>query len=762
MHRLPLVFLLLFLAGVLPVRGQDTIRGGSITGQVIDATTLQPLQGATVRVVNSTRGAIADGDGRFTLQGLPTGPCELQITYVGYQTLIITDLVVTNVRPVPVDARMQPQSREGNAVVVRPDYFWRNSDAVTSVQTFGNEEVRRLPGGFEDVVRAIATLPGVARVSGGRNDLLVRGGAPSENLYTIDNIEVPNINHFGTQGSGGGPLSFVNLDYVQSVTFSTGGFGVRHGDRTSSTLTLDLRDGREDRVGGKGTIAATQFGLNLEGPIADRGAWLFSARRSYLDLIFRAAGFSFVPEYWDFLGKTTWRVGRSDQLSALVIVATDRVRLFNDDQDDIFDNSRILDNSQDQLVAGLTWKHLFERGYVVTTLGRTSIGFRFRQTDTLGVEIFRNESTEDEITLRTDALFLVGERYEISIGAIGRTTGFDAAILLQQPSGLLDIAPSERFTKGGLWLQTSWETSFGLKAILGGRVDYFSGIEKTVYPALRASLSQRLDEQSRLSVSGGRYFQSPSYIWLVANRENRSLKSIRADVAVLGIDRRLRDDTRIGLEGYVKFYGDYPAGRRRPWLVLANVGAGFGGAEEGFASFGLEPLASEGEGRSYGLELLLQKKLSEVPFYGAASLTWGYSYFTPIDRIERPGAYDQRVIFNLSGGYQLGDDWEAGLKFRFATGRPYTPVGADGDPGFGNQIVSQYNALRLDAAHSLDVRIDRRWEFSGWSLITYIDVQNIYNYREPQVPRWNARTRSADTPGSQIGILPSIGVSGEW
>ncbi len=761
MHRLSLVLLLLTL-GTLRVLAQDSTSGVSITGQVIDATTLEPLQGATIRVVNTTRGAIADRDGRFTIRGLATGSCELRITYVGYQPLIITDLVVTNVRPVTVDARMQTQPREGNSVVVRPDYFTRNTDAVTSVQTFGNEEVRRLPGGFEDVVRAIATLPGVARVGGGRNDLLVRGGAPSENLYTIDNIEVPNINHFGTQGSGGGPLSFVNLDYVQGVTFSTGGFGVRYGDRTSSSLTLDLREGRDDRFGGKGTIAATQFGLNLEGPVTDRGTWLFSARRSYLDLIFRAAGFSFVPEYWDFLGKTSWRVGHSDQLSALAIVALDRVRLFNEDQDDVFDNSRILDNSQDQLVAGLTWKHLFDGGYVTSTLGRTRIGYSFRQTDTAGVEVFRNESTEDEITLRTDALFLIGEGHELSVGAIGRTTGFDAAILLQQPSTRLDIAPSDRFTKGGLWVQTAWETTFGLKMIVGGRVDYFSGIDKTIYPSLRASLSQPLDELSQFSVSGGRYYQSPSYIWLVANQENRSLKNIRADVAVVAIDRRLRDDTRISLEGYMKIYRDYPASLTRPWLVLANVGSGFGGAEEGFASFGLEPLATKGEGRAYGLELLLQKKLSEVPCYGAASLTWGYSYFTPIDGIERPGAYDQRVIFNLSGGYRFSDQWEAGLKFRFATGRPYTPVGSDGDPSFGNQIVSEYNTLRLDAVHSLDLRVDRRWTFSNWNLITYIDVQNIYNFKEPQVPRWNVRTQSADTLGSQIGILPSIGVSGEW
>jgi len=742
--------------------GADTAGRASIVGRVTDATTSEPLRGATIRVVGTGRGAIADVDGRFAIDNVVSGTYQIQITFVGYEPLVVTDVVVTNVRPVAVEAALRAQARQGEAIVVRPTYFPPNAAAVTSVQTLGNEEIRRLPGGFEDVVRAIATLPGVAQVGAGRNDLIVRGGAPSENLYLIDNIEAPNINHFGTQGSGGGPLSFINLDFVQSTTFTTGGFGSRYGDRISSVVSIDLREGRNDRLGGKATISATQFGLNLEGPIGGEASYLFSARRSYLDLIFRAADFSFVPEYWDFLGKTTWRVGHSDQLTALGIVALDRVRFFNDDQDDLFDNSRILDNSQNQLVAGITWKHLFGNGYVTTTFGRTRVGYSFRQVDTLGNEIFRNESTEDELSLRSDAVLLVDERTEISLGASGRTMGFDAAIRLEQPGNLVDVSADDRFGKGALHLQLAYNFPFGLRAALGARVDYFSGVDTRFYPALRASLSQRLDPLSTLSVSGGRYYQSPSYIWLVANEDNRRLRAIETDMAVVGVDRTVAEDTRISLEGYFKRYDDYPASRLRPYLVLANVGAGYGGVEEGFAAFGLEPLESSGEGRAYGIELLVQKKLSETPYFGIASVSYGYSFFTPRDGVERPGAYDQRLIVNLSGGYRLWNDWEIGMKFRFATGRPYTPVGAEGDASFGNQIVERYNGVRLGPSHALDLRVDRRWSFARWNLIAYVDVQNVYNFKAEQVPRWNVRTQSPDTLGSQIGILPSIGVSAEW
>jgi hypothetical protein len=742
-------------------RDQAT-RVAAVTGRVIDAGTQEPVVGATVQVIDTRSGAVADAEGRFAVYGLAPGSYRVRASAVGYEPAIRTDVVVSGVRPYDLTIELRQSPALSSTVVVRPDYFQKSTEATLSRQTFSNEEVRRLPGGFEDVVRAVSTLPGVARVSNGRNDLLVRGGAPSENLFLIDNIEAPNINHFGTQGSGGGPLSFVNLDFVRDVSFSTGGFGVKYGDKISSVLDIALRDGRDDRIGGKGTISASQFGLDLEGPFSGRGSFLFSARRSYLDLIFRAAGFSFVPEYWDFLGKADYRLPSGDRLSLLAIGAIDRVRQFDRDEDDRFDNSRILDNSQDQLVAGATWKHLFDGGYLTATLGHTVVAYRFRQVDTLAEPVFTDNSTEDEYNLRLDAGLVPEEGMEITFGAQGRSIGFTSQIALSTPGSALDIAPEDRFTKGGLYAQIAQRVFDGLRVSLGGRVDYFDGIEKKFYPTARLTVSQSLGELTSISVSAGRYVQAPSYIWLAANPINRSLRSIRADAVVAGVEHLLAADCRVSLEGYYKRYGDYPASLARPYLVLANTGAGFGGADEGFASFGLEPLASLGTGRAYGLELLLQKKLSEIRCYGSVGLSYNHSFFTAIDGIERPGNFDQRVIFNLAGGYRLNDDWEIGLKFRFATGRPYTPVDSTGDPGFGHQVVSAYNTLRLPAAHALDLRVDRRWELTGWSLITYVDVQNIYNRKNPEPPRWNARLNGPDIEQNQIGILPSIGVSAEF
>jgi hypothetical protein len=469
-----------------------------------------------------------------------------------------------------------------------------------------------------------------------------------------------------------------------------------------------------------------------------------------------------VPEYWDFLGKADFRLGSRDRLTGFAIAAIDRVLFFNEDREDLLDNSRILDNSQDQLVAGLTWSHLFEAGSVKTTFGRTRVDYRFAQSDTLNNEIFSNASVEDELSLKTDARLQVGDRdSDVRFGAGVKSTGFDADIALNQTEPGLDIEVSDRFSKGNLYLQGTHRFFQRLDVSLGGRLDWYNAIDESLYPSVRASGSLDLSERLSLNVSGGRYVQAPSYIWLTANDSNQALRAVRADVVVAGLDRRFADDLKISLETYLKLYDDYPASLKRPFLVLANTGTGFGGADNGFASFGLERLTSAGEGRAYGAELFVQKKLSNTPWYGVASLSLNKSVFSGIDGIDRPSQFDQRVIFSMSGGWRITDTWEVGLKFRFATGRPYTPVDSTGDPTFGYQVVDEYLSKRLGLSHQLDLRVDKRWPFAAWNLITYLDVQNVYNRKNPSPPRWNPDTRTGEV-GDPIGILPSIGVSAEW
>lgn len=746
------------------VQGLAQTPTGTITGQVENAITFERIAGANVSVVGTTLGASADLNGEFIIAGIPVGTYQLRASSLGFAPAVIADIVVAAGRPMNVVIRLQESSIGLEEVEVQASYFQKTPDAPVSVQRLSYEEIRRSPGGFEDVVRAIAVLPGVAQAAPGRNDLVVRGGAPSENLFVVDNIEIPNINHFGTQGASGGPLSYISLDFIRETAFSTGGFGVRYGDRMSSVLTIELQDGRRDRLGGKGTISASQFGLNLNGPLGQDASFIFSARRSYLDFIFKAAGFSFVPEYWDFLGRVAYRIDRSNTLTFLAVGAIDDVSFFNDDADNRFDNSRVLGTAQRQYASGGSWRHMFSRGFSTVTLGRSYVNYSGIQRDSLLNPIFTNRSKEGETSLGADVVLQPSSTAELSVGAQVRRVTFSGSIALPSystPFGdSLGVDIQNVFStgfKGAAYAQVSQRLLSVFRLTVGGRLDHSSLIQEKNYFSPRASLEFDLSPFTMFTASGGTYRQNPSYVWLAANESNKALRAARADQYILGVEHLLQADLKVRLEAFTKHYREYPASLDRRYLVLANTGGGFGGSDENFASFGLDNLISAGTGRSQGVELLIQKKLSEIPLYGLVSISLTETKFTALDGVERSGAFDQRVLVNLTGGYRFNERWEASMKFRFATGQPYTPFNPD-----GTQDVAAYNSLRVKNAHSLDLRVDRRWNFTSWNLIAYLDIQNVYNNKFSGGVRWNAREQRAEFNDSSIGILPSIGVSAEF
>lgn len=736
---------------------------GIVTGRVLDASTLKAIPGANIIVIGETLGAAANENGDFEVQGIPPGSYVLKASAIGYDPSVQTDIIVTSSRPKEIEFRLRETVIEIEGVTVSSGYFDKDPSDATSIAKFGYEEIRRSPGGFEDIVRALSVLPGVAQASPGRNDLVVRGGAPSENLYLVDGFVAQNINHYGTQGATGGPASYVNLDFVKETSFSTGGFSSAYGDKLSSVLRIDLREGRNDRIGGKATISASQFGLNVEGPISDNMNFLFSARRSYLDFIFKAAGFGFVPEYYDLLVKTTYKIDEANSVSFLYLGAFDYVKFFNDTEDQRYDNSRTLGSDQLQYLTGISYRGLLKQGYFNISLSRNFVDYDTVQRDTMLNPIFKNISREGENALKADLVYKLGHNTELNVGAIGRFTRFNADVKL--PSFVTSFGDTllissliseEKYYKAGIYAQITQSMFHRFRITLGGRADYFNAIENDMVIAPRFSASYALDDLSSINFSAGIYYQAPSYIWLQAYPENKKLNFIRADQFILGYERQLQEDINFRAEGFYKQYSDYPTSILRPYLVLANTGAGYSGSDDNFSAFGLEPLSSGGKGRAYGAELSMQKKAANTPLYALLSLTYSKSYYTPLDGTERTGSYDQTWLLNFSGGYIFNDKWEASMKFRFATGKPYTPYNYG-----GTQEVSRFNSERLDPSHSLDLRVDRRWNFKSWSLVAYLDLQNIYNNKAAGTIRWDYRENKTDE-SSSIGILPSIGISAEF
>jgi len=245
MKFLYLAILLLFKA--ITAKPQEIT--GSVYGKVIDKFTNEPLIGANVIILGTILGAATNELGEFSINNIPPNTYQVRASVIGYNSITKTDISVMPGRPAQVNFELTITAIELESVFVQSDYFTRNPIEVGSIKGFSYEEIRRSAGGFEDVIRAVSVLPGVAQADPGRNDLIVRGGGPSENLYLIDGIPVQNINHFGTRGATGGPLSNVNLDFAGGTTFSTGGFSVLNGDKISSVLTIDFREGSKDKIG---------------------------------------------------------------------------------------------------------------------------------------------------------------------------------------------------------------------------------------------------------------------------------------------------------------------------------------------------------------------------------------------------------------------------------------------------------------------------------------------------------------------------------
>jgi len=376
---------------------------------------------------------------------------------------------------------------------------------------------------------------------------------------------------------------------------------------------------------------------------------------------------------------------------------------------------------------------------------------------------FTNKSVEAENSLKADLVYKLSSSSELNIGATAKLIEFEADILLpffETTFGdtlLINSFNDKRtFYKYDFYAQYTDVFFNRLRLSAGLRGDYFSGINNEFEISPRFSLSYQLSHLTNINFSTGIYRQSPSYIWLAADNRNKDLKMVKVNQFVFGVEHLFAEDLRFKVEAFYKDYKNYPASKLRTYLVLANTGAGFAGSDDNFASFGLEPLTSEGFGESKGIEFSLQKKSSDEPLYGLLSLTFSETNFTALDGISRPGTYDQRIIGNLSGGYIFDEKWEASFKFRFATGSPYTPFNSD-----GTQSVSNYNTERFDAYHTLDMRVDRRWNFETWNLIAYIDIQNIYGRNNQTNIRWDARENKVDDEDS-IGLLPSIGISIEW
>ncbi|NWF89668.1 MAG: TonB-dependent receptor [Ignavibacteriaceae bacterium] len=760
MKNLILMLVLLCITNTLFAQGTGM---GKIVGEVIDHNTKQPIPAAVIEVVNYNIAVIADSLGNFLIENLPPKTYHLKISAQYYVYTYKTDIQVSAVQSSKVNIELKPAAYVTEEVIISSEkYFDKPEDLNVSTNSLSPEEIRRAPGAAEDLNRMIQTLPGVTTATDSRNDLIVRGGSPAENLILIDGIEVPNINHFGTQGASGGPIGMLNVDFLNEVTFSAGGFSAKYGDKLSSAMDIQYRNGDKNSLSGKLDVGIAGGGLILEGPIQQgKSSFLFSARKSYLDLILKSTGLTAVPNYSNFNLKATYDLSESHKLTLIGLAGIDKINLggFDDEDDPLIVKT---DYSSWQAVGGIVHKWLIgSHTYLQTSLSTNQYQREIYQ-DSLGRQTFKNESLDAEYSLRTDLAQRFSASDLLEAGTSFKYIRNNNSLFLNERVDIyggnrpeLDYSLISTAYKTGSYIQYT-KTFFGkLNIIAGLRHDYFNFLESKNSISPRLAISYHLFDNLKINGAWGIYYQAPPLIWLVSYDQNKKLKQIKANQIVLGTEYYPSSDVKVTVEYFDKKYSDYPNSIFNPQVTYANAGAEY-------QTLGLEPLVPASNGYARGVELFIQKKLSDN-FYGMFNYSYSTIKFTSLDGVERSSSFDYKNVLTIILGYKIFDNLEISGKFRYLGGKPYTPLNEIASAQLNQAVYNfeRYNTARQNDYQRFDFRVDYKFNMFGWNITTFIDFENLFNKKNIDQIIWNQKQKKVDYV-YQWSFLPAGGVKIEF
>ncbi|GAB4408978.1 MAG: TonB-dependent receptor [Bacteroidia bacterium] len=742
---------------ILPLQAQT----GIVRGRIFDESTNAGLPFGTVYLQGTPYGTYTDSTGNFEIARIPPGLYNVEARYTGYGVQMVFEVQVTNSKPYVLEIAMRESENTADSVLIVASPFKQVEEAPLSLRTIGTNEIQRNPGGNRDISKVIQSLPGVASTVSFRNDILIRGGAPNENRFYIDGIETPNINHFATQGASGGPVGLINVDFIGEVDFYSGAFPSNRGNALSSVFEFQQRPARDDRLGLTATLGASDLALTLEGPTGDNASFLFSVRRSYLQLLFRVLALPFLPNYNDYQYKHKIRLGERHEITVVSLGALDEFQL-NLEADSTPYQKYILGNlpvqTQWNYTIGTSYKYFGDQGFWQVVASRNMINFKaekFEGNNETQRRLLDYNSQESENKLRIERTARRGT-WKWNYGVNYEFARYFNDTYIERTFGTIDFESTLLMHKYGAFAQVSKRMlEERLILSLGSRMDGNNFNASMRNPlnqfSPRFSASYGITSELTANFNAGIFYQLPPYTVLGYRSTpddelvNRDVTYIRNKQLVGGLAYTTPSNSRISVEAYYKNYDNYPF-LLRDSISLANLGGDFG-------AIGNEPAASISEGRTYGVEFLLQQRLFKG-FYGILAYTLGWSEFQDKNGVYVPSSWDSRHIVALTMGKKFGKNWEVGVKWRFTSGNPYTPtdvalsslrstwdITAQGIPDY-NLI----NSERLSPYHQLDARIDKKWFFNRWSLNLYFDIQNAYAYTIPGPPILDVIRDENDTP----------------
>jgi len=748
---------------------------GIVRGRVIDKNTQEGIIGANILIEGTATGAATDLDGYYKIMNVPVGSFNLVASAIGYNSFTKFNITLTSGNEQIINFEMVENATELNEVVVRFDKSKSASaaDMITplSVQALTTEEIKSNPGGNFDISKVIQALPGVAGSPGGnvRNDIIIRGGAPNENVYYLDGIEIPVLNHFQTQGSSGGPQGILNVSFIEDVKLSSSAFGAQYDNALASVFEIKQREGNPERVSGNVRLSGTELATTLEGPAGNKTNYLVSARRSYLNFLFEILDLPIRPSYWDFQYKVTHKFNSKTTLTAIGLGAIDHFTLVapkSSTPESVYILNSTPDIDQWNYTAGFALKRLINNGYLNVSLSRNVFNNaidRFEnRIEEEDYRILKIRSQEEENKLRLDVnKFING--WKITYGGMAQYVQYYSdyynRLVKEQTDGQGNVTvPGQEvifntnldFVKYGFYGQAANNflnnrllISAGLRTDMNTFMNDGNNPLNTLSP--RISFSYSINNNLTWNTSLGSYAKIPTYTVLGYQNDqgefaNKATKYIRSTHYVTGFQFLPKEDLKFVLEGFYKRYTNYPVSVR-DGISLANLGGDFN-------SLGNELVISNGGGNTYGFEFSVQQKLVKNTF-AVVSYTFVRSKFSGTDLLLVPSTWDNRHLLSGLLGRKFKRNWELGMKYRFAGGSPFTPFDMPASQlnyatlGTGILDYTKLNTDRLINFSQIDLRVDKKYNFKHTSLDLYIDIQNVFQFASPSLPSYTFK-RNAD------------------
>ena len=767
-----------------------------VKGTVIDKSSRQPLEFINVMIVGLNKGGVTNAEGKFSIGQVPPGIYRLQASAIGYKTVTTPEYILST-RDLHIQIEMEENQTELEGVTVTASPFRRDIESPVSLRIIGLQEIEKSPGANRDISRIVQSYPGVAfSPIGYRNDLIVRGGSPSENRFYLDGVEIPNINHFSTQGASGGPVGILNADLIREVNFYTGAFPTDKGNALSSVLDFKLRDGDMERNSLKATLGASEVSLASNGHLGKKTSYLVSVRQSYLQFLFDMLGLPFLPTFTDAQFKLKTRFDARNELTVLGLGGIDKMKLNTkaDDEDNEYILSYLPKIQQETFTLGAVYRH-YAGAHVQSVVASHSYlnnrNTKYQQNDESDPDhlMLRLRSTEQNTQLRLENSSSF-RNWKVTVGTsldysqYSNTTFQKVYTDRAQTFDYHTYLGIMRWGLFGTINYTSIDERFTASLGLRADANNYSAAMKDLSDqlSLRLSLSYQLTEHWSLSGNAGLYYQLPPYTALGFKNNNGlyankyALRYMQVSQGSIGLNWRKGDTFEVSVEG---FYKDYD---KIPLSVADGIPLTCKGNDYGV--IGNELLTSTAQGRSYGAELLLKWLVAKKLNLASSFTLFKSEYRTDKESEYIASAWDNRFIFNLRGTYNLPRHWSVGMKVSCIGGAPYTPYDADksslvtawnaqGKPYYD---YTRYNEERLPAFTQVDIRIDKTFYLKRCMLGFYIDLQNIAGsklkqadvlmstgvIKNPDAPIAEQRYVMKSLKQESGTLLPTLGITFEY